>query len=497
MTLVNRVSIFFLVALATVLALYSLTFYAVYRQQLYRQFDEQLHGALAMLAAAVEVEEDGAKWQPDEHAISLEARDGLEEVRWAVFDETGALVDHSQNMAPQVADDAQFLDFAKTMQPTHQATLRSGNWRFLQERVVAPQPKPRHKRDSDEFNELIITVARSQAELDANLGRLAFWVSVLPVGAWLVAAALGRWFCARAIRPVLQMAERARSMTGADFRTRLPIAHSGDELADLGGAFNVLLDRLQQTYEQQRRFTGDAAHQLRTPLTVLLGQVDVALLRPRPEAEYRRALGVLREQTLELQQMVESLLFLARSDEDAVLPGTGRIDLAEWLPEYLQKWSGHPRRNDLQLDVKTHAAVTASTSLLAQLLDNLVANALKYSEEFSPVTVHVERRENEVAIAVNDEGRGIAAEERKAIFEPFFRSAEARQSGIAGTGLGLAIAARIAQALRGRLTCESELGRGSTFTLHLPAEFGNELNGLFLPQLTCHSFADVEKPNDD
>src|SRR5690606_24619267 len=109
----------------------------------------------------------------------------------------------------------------------------------------------------------------------------------------LLAAALGRRFAARALQPVTEMSRRTRSIAGSDFRARLPVADSRDELAELGEAFNTLLDRQQQAYEQQRRLAGDAAHELRTPLTVLLGQIDVALRRPRPADEYVETLRLL------------------------------------------------------------------------------------------------------------------------------------------------------------------------------------------------------------
>src|SRR5690606_32305260 len=134
------------------------------------------------------------------------------------------------------------------------------------------------------------------------------------------------------------------------------------------------------------------------------------------------------------------------------------------------RWSEHPRGPDIHLhaDPNGDCRITASTALLARLLDNLVENALKYSTPGTPVEVTLLRENSEAVVAVEDHGRGIAAEEKATIFEPFFRTRAARDAGIAGSGLGLAIAARIAGAFRGRLTCTSELGRGSRFTLRLP-----------------------------
>ena len=472
MTLVNRVSAFFLAALAVVLVVYSGLFYAIVRGRLVQQFDQELHGALYSLVAAIEVEPEEVKWQPLEHAIALGSGAGPEEVRWVVVGDGGQIVEQSRNNSTALVSEAQRIAAQASKQNQLEGeTIAKGEWTILFQRLVAPAPE-RSARELDEFDELVVVVARSPASVNGDLQRLLLLVTLLPLAAWLVAAAAGRWFGARALRPVLEMAGRARSMTGSDFSARLPVPATGDELADLGQAFNTLLDRQQRAYEQQRRFAGDAAHELRTPLTVLLGQIDVALRRPRSPEEYAETLGLLRDQSSELQQIVESLLFLARSEGDATLPGTEPIELAEWLPRYMERWNDHPRRSDMRLELQLsdETTVTASPSLLSHLLDNLISNASKYSSPGTRLTIIAAERDGEAVVEVEDQGRGISAEDLKTVFEPFFRSKSAREAGIAGVGLGLAISARIAAAFGGRLECRSELGQGSRFTLFLPIQ---------------------------
>jgi heavy metal sensor kinase len=470
MTLVNRVSAFFLAALAIVLVVYSGLFYAFVRGRLVQQFDQELHGALYSLVAAIEVEPEEVKWQPLEHAIALGSGAGPEEVRWVVIGDRSQIVEQSRNATPEIVAEAKRIAAeAATNNQTAGELKAPGELNVLYQRLTAPDPI-RLARELDEFDELVVVVARSTADMDANLQRLLILVILLPLAAWVLAAALGRWFGARALRPVMEMSQRARSIAGSDFKSRLPAPESGDELADLGQSFNTLLDRQQRAYEQQRRFAGDAAHELRTPLTVLLGQMDVALRRPRTAEEYAETLGVLRDEANELQQIVEALLFLARTSEDATLPGNEPIELAEWLPRYVERWQNDPRRGDLRLDVKLPptATVSAPPALLNRLLDNLISNAAKYSAPGTPITVEAAGGADAATISVSDQGRGISPEDQATVFEPFFRSKSARDAGIAGTGLGLAIASRIVTALRGSLQCRSELGRGSTFSLTIP-----------------------------
>ena len=472
MTLVNRVSAFFLAALAIVLVVYSGVFYAFVRARLMQQFDQELHGALYSLVAAIEVEPEEVKWQPLEHAVALGSGAGPEEVRWVVVGDGGQIVEQSRNVSPEIIAEAKRIAAdAAAKKQTYGELTASGEWSILYRRLTAPAPD-RAGRELDEFDELAVVVARSTADMDANLQRLTALVIALPLGAWLLAAALGRWFGARALEPVLAMSKRARSIAGSDFKSRLPAPESNDELADLGQAFNTLLDRQQRAYEQQRRFTGDAAHELRTPLTVLLGQIDVSLRRPRSAEEYAQTLGVLRDEASELQQIVESLLFLARASEEATLPGSEPIALAEWLPLYMERWKDDPRHSDMRLELQLDpaGAVSAPPALLSRVLDNLISNAAKYSSAETPIRIVATADDVHATVSVADQGRGISPEDQSTVFEPFFRSKTARDAGIAGTGLGLAIAARIAAALRGRLECTSEVGRGSIFSLYLPLQ---------------------------
>ena len=477
MTLVNRVSAYFLVALALILPGYSITLYFLVSQQLHRQFEGQLHAALHQLAAAVEVEDDDVKFELSDHAIRLGSEDGLEDIRWVVCDEAGLVVARSQNLSPGTAANDQLLQYAERLQQEHDfgsASLDVGDWRILQQRLAAAHPKPVSERDPLERAVLVVTVGRSPADLNTNLRQVRLLMIVLPAVGWLFAALLGRWYCGHALQPVLTMADDARVMSaalanGSASADKLPVPATNDELAELGTAFNSLLAAVFQSLAQQRRFTGDAAHQLRTPLAALRGQIEVALRRPRSAEEHERTLSVLLEQTTELQQVIEGLLFLARAEGDSVLPPAELIQLEYWLPEFLERWRHEPAYADLKFECEQPAQLHVPPGLLRQLLENLVSNALKYSPHGKPVILRLEKAPGAVVIAVEDQGPGIPANGRQAIFEPFYRTAAARQAGTAGTGLGLAIASRIAIALGGQLSYEAPKGGGSRFVCSFPA----------------------------
>lgn len=475
MTFVTRVSTFFLFAIACILIVFSIALYEFARYYLYRQFDEQLNSSLHTLVAAVEVEDDDVKWEPLDHKVTLGSENGVEDIRWVVCDEAGRLVDRSRNLTLSPTDSA-VLDFARRKRAVGDGPRLDQGWRLLQFRLSAPHPKAANDRDAQEHAELIVTVARSTTDVLRMLAWLATLLVGLSIITLLLAALVGRWFCRKAIAPVLEMARSARSMRADDTSRRLPVASTGDEIAELGQSMNGLLDMVFRAYERQRRFSADAAHQLRTPLTVLQGQIDVALRRPRRAEEYRQTIDMLKDNVRDLSQVIESLLFLATPQEEQLPPDLIEVELSGWLAEYAQRWKDHVRADDITFQSDEPVWSDASPALLSQLVDNLVSNAIKYSEPGTPVMVGLRKAGDEAILEVSDRGIGIAADDIDSVFEPLFRSRQARQSGAAGTGLGLAIASRIADVLGGRLSCESSPDQGSRFFLTLPSHSENRLS---------------------
>ncbi|HEV3443005.1 MAG TPA: ATP-binding protein [Gemmataceae bacterium] len=479
MSLTGRLTAFFLVALAAVLLGFSGTLYGLAHSHLHRQLDARLDAVLDMLVAAVEFKAGGVEWEPAERRLAPGRSLALDDVRWLVCDERGLLVDRSPNLKaedPRTEEIRKAVRIAISQTYFSQLNDAQGQWRLQQRRLKGnnysvPQPAAAMQEPAERiYGTLFLVGAIAEAPLTATLRSLAWTLIGLSGSVWLLAALLARRLCRRALLPVTNMAEAARTMSAAELHQRLPDPGTGDELEDLNRAFNDLLTRLQESFERQRRFTGDASHQLRTPLTAMLGQMEVCLRRERSPEEYRQALAVVHQQAQQLRHIVEMLLFLARADGEARLPDLEAIDLAAWLDEYRQRWAGHVQEADIQVAARPHGPVPVQVQppLLAQLLDNLVDNACKYSAAGSPITLRLARDGGKARLSVEDAGPGIAAADLPHVFEPFYRSAEMRKRGTAGVGLGLAVAQRIATALAGQLTVHSVPGRTTRFTLELP-----------------------------
>jgi signal transduction histidine kinase len=461
MTLARRVSLFFLASLALVLLGFSAALYFLVRGQLDRQAEHQLAGTLSALYAAAEIKPDGVEWEPDERL--LPAGSGENAARWAVFTPDGRVRSRSTEPLPEG------LLPGQGGEPGWKGATRR-----LNATDVPPHPSSSSSNSGQDdeprypFLDFVagISLAPREAALNWLLGALAGLSLLL----WTVAALTGRWVCRRILAPVTHMADSARAIPANATAARLEVAPTHDELEELGQAFNGLLDRLQEAHERQRRFTGEASHQLRTPLAVLLGQIEVALRRERPAEEYRRVLEIAAAQGARLQRIVEMLLFLARADAEAGLPGLERIGPRGWLAQHLTEWANHPRAADIRLTARQEqdCEVSVHPPLLGQVVDILLDNACKYSEPGTPIVLSVRQGDGHAELDVEDRGCGIAEDELPRVFEPFYRSPRLRDRGAGGVGLGLAIARRVAGAMRGQITVESRPGQGSRFTVRLP-----------------------------
>lgn len=498
MTLTTRITGFFLGVLACVLVGFAVGLYLLADCYLHNGLAERLESALGTLAAAADVGSDGVEWEPASRSLTLGQDSSPDQVRWLVCDERGRPIDRSRNL---MHDEELTLGKASADadRPTDGQTLDAidgSSWRLLHKRIAAPgQERKPSETGPNTYRALTVTVGISLAPVESTLRTLALALAGLSIALWSIAAIAGRWICRRALAPVTNMAGAARDMTVDDLDARLPMVQTGDELEELARAFNGLLSRLEESFERQRRFTGDASHQLRTPVTAMLGQLDVALARERSPEDYRGTLDALRTQAQRLRQIVDSQLFLARADAEAFEPAVEQLNLASWLRDHLEGWRTNSRWNDFEFDISAddRAIVRAHPQLLAQLVDNLIDNAVKYSPVETPIEIALATSNESVECSITNRGQPIAPEDLPHLFEPFFRSADARRKGISGAGLGLAIAQRIAIALGGSIRAETNRNGQTQFVLQLARIEVGELNdspGAAIPPLVPSELSD-------
>lgn len=279
--------------------------------------------------------------------------------------------------------------------------------------------------------------------------------------------AAGRWLAGRAIGPVVAVSDAARAIHARDLTTRLAEPSQRDEIGELVAVFNQMLARLETAFDAQRRFTADASHELRSPLTTLRGELEVARRRPRSPEHYEGVLDSALEEVDRLERVLADLLELARLDDDHST--TSFVDLAALAGELVARHAAEAATRGLALTLRAEPGVgaLAAAPRLARALDNLLGNALRYTAE-GQVEVVVRSTGEDAVIEVFDSGAGIPADQLERIFDRFYRLDASRAREAGGVGLGLAIARQIARVYGGDLTAQSTPGKGSTFTLRLP-----------------------------
>ena len=295
--------------------------------------------------------------------------------------------------------------------------------------------------------------------------------AVFPLG--LLLAGGGGWLLARrALRPVDHMTRSVQRISGEHLTERLQETGTGDELDRLAMTLNEMLGRLDDSFRQVRQFSADASHELQTPLTILKGEIEVALRSRRSPEEYQQVMLSSLEEIERISRLVEGLLLLARADS-----GVLRLDLQPVdLPQLLAQVSAQMQRKaaghgvSLSLGALEPVSTCGDREQLPRLFLNLIDNAIKYTPAGGRVTLSLRREGREILIDVADTGIGLSPEEQEQLFTRFYRAAAARSQSGGGAGLGLCIAQSIAAAHGGKIEVQSSPGQGSTFTVVLPAE---------------------------
>ncbi len=287
----------------------------------------------------------------------------------------------------------------------------------------------------------------------------------------LVAAAAGFLFASRALRPIQQMARKAEEIKSDRLHERLPVSPSDGELADLARVFNALLVRLEQSFEQLRRFTSDASHELRTPLAAMRSVGEVALQKHGTPNEYRDAIGSMLEEANQLTRLVDTLLTMARADAGQIHLNPSRFSAIDLARECTSLFEALLEENGQTLAVNAveDATLCGDWLLLRQALVNVVHNAIKYTPRGGTITLRIQSAEGSVILQVEDSGPGIPEHELPKVFDRFYRVDEGRSRDAGGTGLGLAIARWSVEIHGGTISAHAGTGCGSLFRLVLPA----------------------------
>jgi len=318
----------------------------------------------------------------------------------------------------------------------------------------------------------VVAAAQSRAPLEATLEdlRTAMWATA-PVA--LIVASLGGYFLARkSLSPVVRMSEKARAISAANLSERVEVANARDELGELAATLNELLERLARSFSEQRRFMADASHELRTPVAILQGELDVTLSRhDRNAADYRESLEVMHRTVRRLTRIVRDLFLLARSDAGDIPLHRELLYVDDLVSQTARAYRTLAADRDVAIvaECAEDLRVDGDEDLLQRMIGNLLENAIRHTAHGTEVRVRCLVDGRRARIEVRDRGAGVPVESRQRIFERFYRADPARTpSNGSGAGLGLPIARWIAEVHSGALWLDQTGPDGSLFVATLP-----------------------------
>lgn len=316
---------------------------------------------------------------------------------------------------------------------------------------------------------VIIQCGKPLDEVERALARLRFiiWVSVpLAVAA---ACFVGWAIIRRSFYPVNRMIQEARNITGANLQSRLPRTQIGDEIDRLAETLNEMMDRIEVSTKSIREFSSDVSHELKTPLAIIRGEIDLALRRSRSPETLVQTLQVIGGEVNEMIRLVDDLMLLVRSDSRQLRFEKKFLSLEALITQVSERFRERAAKKQIKFETSIHSDVnvTGDDVYLKRLFSNLLDNALKFTPEGGSVEVILRRSANLAVVEIKDTGMGIEPELQPKVFARFYRTDQARSQ--EGAGLGLNIAKTISDVHGGVIELRSVPGQGTSVLVSLPA----------------------------
>jgi len=442
----TRLTLWHVATMGLLLTMFALGVFGFVRESLFTQIDSRLQEGLEVIAATVR-SDLGELSEIERHTHVLAFR--VLEDDWPLY-ASGGWIAGDLDSAGQPPNNGRWVF----------ESPRGGTYQIKEERLMV------------DGKSLRISTAVQCEQTYRSVDRLGLALMAgVPMSMVLILGS-GYFLAGRVLRPVQLLTARARAISAENLSDRLVVPNPHDELGQLTAVLNDAFMRLQESFERLKRFTHDAAHELRTPLAVLRSVGEVGLQRPSDIDGYRDVIGSMLEEVDRLGRLVDGLLTLARAESGRFNATRKQERLSELCAEVVDclRVLAEEKGQSLTLDSATDVMAMIDRDTLRLALINLVANAIRFTPDGGRIQVRAGARDHDGAIIeVQDNGPGIAPAHQPRVFERFYRidTSRAQQSG--GSGLGLAIARWAVEANGGTIELESEPGRGSLFRILLPA----------------------------
>lgn len=313
-----------------------------------------------------------------------------------------------------------------------------------------------------------VLVAHPIDVINKSLDSLLTILGIVFAGFVVPVSAGGYFIVKRGLRPVSQMAAKISNIGPEDLSLRIDQPDTGDELENLAVAFNGLLDRLNAAFGRERNFIGDVAHEVKTPLSIIRSNAEVALNRGRKPEEYRRVLSEVVSESNRLSSTLKNVLDLAWSQSDTTGSSQDRVSLSQIMNDLVEVADkmAYPKHIKLESNIEDDVFIHGKADKISRAVLNLIDNAVKFTQVRGKVVLELTKDNERAIIKIKDTGLGIAKEDLSHVFERFYRGGKIDKA--LGSGLGLAIAKSVVAAHGGEIKVASQAGQGSTFMVYLP-----------------------------
>ena len=449
----NRIALYYTVATAIITALAFLTVFLSVKKTVFGNLDKELSYQAQKHSKEIIIENDSihfmnkAEWAEREHREVQ-----VNPVFIQLINNQGRLMDKSPNLKEQQLT---FLSSVKSND--HIST-------FLSDRAIRQAQIPIEQNDRKQgFILTAISMETSNMVIQNLRNTLLISFPIVLFGLFLISS----YLAGRSITPLQAIIDTTNTITKNNLNERVPLPPNKDEIFELSSAINELLQRIENTIQRERQFTSDASHELRTPLSALRGTLEVLIRKPRAQHEYEEKVQYGLKEIDRMSNSVEQLLLLARFDPNNKIEDNYLIPLVTLVDEVLSRNDHSITKKNLKVsfELNTKAETLVSQYYATLILENMILNAIKYSHKGAGIKVEVSERDGLILCQIHDKGIGIKEDDLSSLFNPFFRSDALAHKEIIGVGLGLSIAKKSADAIGAQLTVESEINKGTTFTI--------------------------------
>jgi len=451
----KRIATYFIISTAIIIALVFGTVYYIVQRTVYSNLDRDLAVEANEHRFKVEVSENGIVYfiNKKDLLVAEHSQAQVNPVFIQLIDANGKFIDKSPNLKQ---NHLWFRTLKKDVAHFN-TTLNNHPIRQVQIPIV--------------INEKIEGYVFAAMSLESSLmvlsnlrNTMLLLYPIILLGLFFISV----FFAGRSIQPVVSIIEKMNRITSQNLYERVEIPSTKDELQTLSLSINALLKRIENAIMREQQFTSDASHELRTPISVLKGTLEVLIRKPRTKEEYDEKIGYCLNETDRISLILDQLLDVARSDESTSFYALEKTSALGLIQEIILRRQPQLVEKEIEI-VSNFNNVTPSLQINsffgATIIDNILVNAIKYSKEKSSISISLVVSNEALICIIKDHGIGIKPEDLPNIFQPFFRSEALNHKDINGSGLGLAIVQKAAKAINATIAVQSEWGKGTTFEI--------------------------------